>query len=116
MPFGKCLLILCVSAMVATAQSLSGSITDSTTQQPIAGVVVSLIDSTGGVLGRLLSGDRGVYHVPQAGSVRRLRLQRLGYRMREIRVPSSTENSIRLDIRLVALPSLLDPVETMSSS
>lgn len=119
MRFARPLLILsalCASATMATAQSLSGSITDSTTQQPIAGVVVSLLDSAGGVLGRLLTGDRGSYHVPQAASVRRLRLQRLGYRMRDIRVPSSTESTIRLDIRLVALPSLLDPVETMSSS
>jgi len=106
----------CATAAPLCAQSLAGSVTDSATRQPVAGVVISLLDSTDKVLGRLLTTDRGAYHVPQAAPVRKLRLQRLGYRMRDVRVPSSNESSIRLDVRLVALPSLLDPVETMSSS
>jgi hypothetical protein len=116
MRLARVALILCATAAPALGQTLAGSLTDSATRQPIAGAVITLLDSTGGVLGRLLTSDRGAYHVAQAAAVRRLRLQRLGYRMRDVRVPTSNESSIRLDIRLVALPSLLDPVETMASS
>src|ERR1041385_9479498 len=88
---------------VLPAQSLAGVVTDPATRRPIPGVVISLLDSTGRVLGRLLTGEAGTYRVTNATAVRRLRAQRLGYRAREIQLAQGLE---RLDIALLALPSL----------
>ena len=98
---------------VLPAQSLAGVVTDTATRRPIPGVVISLLDSTGRVLGRLLTGEAGTYRVTNATAVRRLRAQRLGYRAREIQLAQGLE---RLDIALLALPSLLEPVTVVSKS
>src|ERR1044071_3897475 len=83
------------------AQSLAGVVTDTATHRPIPGVVISLLDSTGRVLGRMLTGESGTYRITNATAVRRLRAQRLGYRAREVQLAQGRE---RLDIALLALP------------
>src|ERR1043165_151374 len=106
MRFSVVIAILLFSRLLP-AQSLTGVVTDTATRRPIPGVVISLLDSTGRVLGRMLTGEAGPYRVPNGTAVRGLRAQRLGYRAREIQLAQGLE---RLDISPLALPSLLEPV------
>jgi hypothetical protein len=82
----------------------------------IGGVVVSAIDSAGKPSARTLSAQDGRYRLIITGSVATLRLQRIGFRMRELGVTPSTDEAISLDIMLTRLPSLLDPVRVFGAA
>jgi hypothetical protein len=98
------------------AQLYQGVVRDTISLAPIAGVVVSVIDSTGKPFARTLSAQNGAYRLAVPSMTARLRVQRIGYRMREIRLVPSTEETATLDIALVALPSLLDPVRVIGAA
>jgi hypothetical protein len=110
-------LVLLVMAVVPLeAQLLQGVVRDSVARSAIGGAVVSAIDSLGRPLTRTLSNQDGVYRlvVPQAAA--RLRVQRIGFRMRELPFPSSAGLPPVLDIALLAVPSLLDPVRVVEAA
>ena len=45
------------------AQELRGTVTDSASAQPIPGVVLTLLDANGAVLGRNITNERGDYRI-----------------------------------------------------
>jgi hypothetical protein len=98
-----------------SGQSLHGTARDSVTRRPVSGLVVTLLDSSGATAGRLITNERGEYHVPAIGGVRRLRAQRLGFRMREITLPAFSGDTL-VDITVVQLPSLLEPVRVVANA
>jgi hypothetical protein len=108
--------LLILEAGVARAQLYQGVVRDSALRTPVAGVVVSAIDSGGKSVGRTLSRQDGQYRLVVPPATARLRLQRIGYRMREVPYTASMEEMVSLDFSLIALPSLLDPVRVFGAA
>jgi hypothetical protein len=112
----RALLLVCAAAVSAGAQDLSGVVRDSVTHRPIAGAVVTPRDSTGAALISQLSNERGEYRVASLGGARSLRIVRIGFEPRELTLPSGIEPGSRVDITLLALPSLLRPIRVVTNS
>ena len=103
-----------VSAQFALAQSPAGIVSDSSTRQPIAGAVVSLIDSAGTTIARFITNARGEYRFPEFTLGRRMRIVRMGYRPRDVRLPSPLSGSI--DVRMASIPMMLDQVTAVANT
>jgi hypothetical protein len=107
------LLVLLLLGRIALAQGLHGTARDSVTRRPVPGVVVTLLDSANGTLGRFITNERGEFRVPVIIGVHQLRAQRLGFRMREQTIPGRDST---VDIILAPLPSLLQPVRVTANA
>jgi len=102
------LLIVAVGRSIA-AQSFRGAVRDSASRQPIAGAVVMLLDSSGAVLRRNITDERGQYRITFSAGARMLRFIRIGLQPRELRVPPSPDFNAPFDVDML-------PVSTMLSS
>ena len=91
------------------AQELRGTVRDSTSQQPIPGAVLILLDSTGASVGRGITNDRGQFRVATGPTARQVKVQRIGFRPRLVAVPGNPAAGI--DITMIPLPSLLEPIQ-----
>ncbi len=98
------------------AQIYQGTVRDSVSAGLIPGVVISAVDSAGKPIFRTLSGQDGTYRLMVPAATARLRVQRIGYRLREIAITASAEETASLDVRLLALPSLLEPVRVFGTA
>ena len=94
---------------VSHAQELRGNVRDSTTQQPIPGAVVQLLDSAGRSLARGITNDRGQFRIVLAPRARQVQILRIGFRPRFVAVPAG--GSASLDVAMVPLASFLEPVQ-----
>ena len=110
------LALLTIVALPLEAQLLQGTVRDSVARSPIAGVVVSAVDSAGRPVGRTLTNQSGVYRLAVPAAAAGLRVQRIGFRMREVRLPASADDLSSMDIVLAAVPSLLDPVRVVGAA
>jgi hypothetical protein len=97
-------------ARFGQAQELRGVVRDSASRRPIAGAVLVLMDSSGATLGRNITNDRGAYRIALSPRIRRMQVLRIGFRPRDLRVPTIDTGVATLDVTLVALPTLLEPV------
>jgi hypothetical protein len=111
------LVMLVARGTMAHAQSgeLRGSIRESLTGQPLAGAVVSLLDSTQAVVQRLRSGANGQFRVQAPDHVRSIRVQRLGFSPREIPLTRSADTIAALEISMDRVPALLQRVEVRAN-
>ena len=91
------------------AQELRGVVRDSATQQPIPGAVLELQDASGRALGRGITNDRGQFRVSLLPAARQLRVVRIGFRPRIVPVPAAGASA--LDVAMMPLPSLLEPIQ-----
>jgi hypothetical protein len=91
----------------AAAQTLTGTVRDAASGQPIGGVVVEVLGATGAMQARGLTDVQGRYRVLLPGSAARARASRIGFRPRV--VPIASGQAV-LDLNLVALPNLLEPI------
>ena len=107
---------LTIAPAALQAQLYQGVARDSVARTPVAGVVISAVDSAGKPAARTLSALDGRYKLFVPPSATRLRVQRIGYRMREIPIRVSTEETVAFDLSLTPVPSLLDPVRVLGSS
>jgi hypothetical protein len=110
--------VLCGSLafpMSAAAQSPRGTVSDSASGQPVAGAVVSLIDSTGSTIARFITNARGEYRFPGFTLGRRMQVVRMGYRPRDIRLPMPVGDA-PIAVRMLAIPMMLDQVSAQASS
>src|SRR3954463_8885793 len=83
----------------AVAQQLSGVVRDSASARPIPGAVLLLKDSAGIVLGRNITNEQGRYTIALTSAIRRMRVQRIGFRPRELDVPSfAGTGTMNLDV------------------
>ncbi len=108
-------LLALVAASIAQSQEVRGSVRDSASRQPIAGAVLMLLDSSGSVLGRNISDERGQYRIALSSGIRRMRVQRIGFRRREVEIPPATNGIAQLDIAMMAIPMLLEPVRVSAN-
>ena len=100
----------------ARAQSLAGAVRDSVSAQPVAGAVVILLDSTGGIVTRTLTNERGEYRASLRDGVRTVRFVRIGFEPREISLPAHMPPEPRLDAAIFALPNIIQPVRVLANS
>src|SRR5688500_14228711 len=94
------------------AQSLRGTVRDSSSGLPIPGAVVTLLDSVGAVGGRTTTDDGGDFLATLLGNgVRTVRVVRLGFRPRTVRVPDARDGAIRIEVLLTSIPLSMQPVQ-----
>lgn len=98
-----------LAAANAVAQRVRGTLTDSSTREPVTGAVVTIADSTGRFLARGVAGADGRFDVPRFPSSKQIHVVRIGYRPIDASVPASDEV---LDLRMRAIASQLATVTT----
>ena len=103
-------------ASTAGAQFLTGTVRDSVARFPVPGVVVILLDSAGGTVARNLTNERGDYRVPLRAPARRVRFVRIGFTLLEVPLPPRADGATRLDVSILALPSLIQRVRVIANS
>jgi hypothetical protein len=108
------LAVACVHS--APAQLLSVTARDSASLTPLRGSVVLLLDSTGSVVARSLTGSSGQAQIPLLTTARRVRVLRIGYSPHEAPVPASADGIARLELVMSRLATLLTPVRIVGNS
>ena len=98
------------------AQNFRGAVRDSASNQPIAGAVVSLLDSAGALLGRNITNERGQYSVAYVRVARSMRVVRIGFLPRELRVRDSEAVDQSIDVVMVPFSAALAAVRIMDRS
>jgi hypothetical protein len=98
-----------LAAANALAQRVRGTLTDSSTREPVTGAVVTIADSTGRFLARGVAGADGRFDVPRFPSSKQIHVVRIGYRPIDASVPAGDEV---LDLRMRAIASQLATVTT----
>lgn len=106
----RSLVVLLLGAQAAYAQVVRGTVSDSTSRRPIPGAVLLLLDATGTVLGRNITNERGEYTIARTAVMQRARIQRIGFRPRELSLPAWSSQDVTLDVQMVAVPAFLEPV------
>jgi hypothetical protein len=98
-----------LAAANALAQRVRGTLTDSSTREPITGAVVTISDSAGRFLARGIAGADGRFDVPRFPASKQIHVVRIGYRPIDATVPAADE---LLDLRMRAIASQLATVTT----
>lgn len=111
----KALLAMFLLATPATAQVISGTVTDSASRQPIPGAVVQLLGAQGEERGRGLSDIRGAFLIRATGDVRTLRVVRIGFRPSIRSVATVPATGLHVDVALARIPAFLDPVRVIAA-
>jgi hypothetical protein len=100
-----------VAGRRASAQTLQGVVRDTAAHQPIGGAVLLVFDSAGNTVARNITDAAGAYRIPATSQMRRMRVLRIGFRPRELTLPSLTNGNVQVDVTMTALPTLLDAVQ-----
>lgn len=108
-------LVLSSVASPVPAQNLRGAVRDSVSHQPIAGAVVMLLDSTGALLGRNITNERGRYTVTYTRVASIMRVVRIGFLPRELRVQDSEAIDQPIDVVMVPFSAALAPVRIVDT-
>ncbi|MES2177936.1 MAG: carboxypeptidase regulatory-like domain-containing protein [Gemmatimonadota bacterium] len=99
----------------ASAQlPLRGTVRDSATGQPLAGVVLVISDAGRGA--RAITGENGRYSLPLATGAQKVQLLRIGFRSRTLDIPPSENERARFDITMARLPTMLEAVRAVSAN
>src|SRR5689334_5531342 len=102
---GLLIALVAVSAAItpAHAQRVRGTLTDSSTGEPVSGAVISVLDSAGQFLARTIADDKGRYAAPRLRGSRALHIVRIGYRPADARLGDDST----MDFRLAPIASRL---------
>src|SRR4051812_16103859 len=103
------LLLIALLHRTATAQRVTGVVRDSSTSRAVPGAVLTLVDSAGQMLSRIIAGPTGEFALPRLPGIRAVRIVRIGFGPRTITLPI---DAIRLDVSLVPLALSLDSLRT----
>ena len=109
-------LLLLATRERALAQELRGVVVDSTNRRPISGAVLVVLDSVGTTLARNITNERGLYRVELPQGARRLRALRIGYRLRELSLPLRTGDVTQVNVAMIAIPALLEPMRVSAAA
>lgn len=101
--------LLCCAAGSAQSQVLRGTVVDSAGRIPIIGAVVTLLDSGGANVARVIVSERGSFAMALPLTARTVRAVRIGFRPREIRIAPVQGNDIELTVAMLAIPTMLEP-------
>ena len=101
----------------AHGQQLRGVVRDSASRLVIPAAVVTLLDSSGSVVARTITTERGQFRVMLLrDAVPRLRIVRLGFRPTEVMVPAARDGAIDLDVAMAAIPFSLQSVQVTGNA
>ncbi|HUQ84188.1 MAG TPA: carboxypeptidase regulatory-like domain-containing protein [Gemmatimonadaceae bacterium] len=108
---GGCLASAALSAPLE-AQVIRGAVTERTTSSPVAGVLLSVLDSAGATVVQSLSDDKGAFEIRLPGAGRyTVDAKRIG--VRRLQLPQfaiSAGETRRVDIDVEPLPAVLSSV------
>jgi hypothetical protein len=93
------------------AQQVRGTVRESAAGQPIPGAVVFAYGDAQAVVGRALTDDQGRYRVVLSGTVRSIRVMRIGFRPSDVPVAEGVQD---IDVRLTIIPTLLERVQVVA--
>ena len=100
-----------MAATDARAQTLRGTVRDSSSGVPIPGAVVTLLDSAAGVAARTTTDGGGQFRAVLIGNgVRAVRVVRLGFRPRTVTLPAARDDVIRMDVPMTSIPMSMQSV------
>jgi hypothetical protein len=110
-------LLLAALAVSVRAQGVHGLVHDSASHQPIPGAVVMVLDSAGTTLVRNITDETGAYRLALAGtSARLVRVVRIGFQPRDVRMPPPAGGDVSLDINMLRAPTMLAGVRVEGES
>jgi len=98
------------------AQELRGTVVESSSRQPVRGAVLSVLDSTGAVIARTITNERGEYRVVWTRNIRRMRVVRIGFRPTEVAVAEPSDATARLDVAMVPIATFLEQVRVSAKA
>ena len=98
------------------AQTLHGAVRDSASHEPVPGAVVMLLDSSGTVLSRNITDERGQYRVAVPDRARLLRVVRIGFLPRETNVPTPADRAAPLDVGMMPFRTTLAAIRVTEKS
>ncbi|HEY4218781.1 MAG TPA: carboxypeptidase-like regulatory domain-containing protein [Gemmatimonadaceae bacterium] len=98
------------------AQTIHGTVRDSATREPIPGAVLLFMDARSEAVARALSDERGSYRVPALPEMQRIRVVRIGFRPRDLTLPSDISGDVTIDVAMSPIPTLLEPVHVSSGA
>src|SRR5687768_8972555 len=96
------------------AQQVRGTVRDSTTGLPIAGAVITTMDSLDRVGRRSVTNERGSYFVTATGA-RRLRIVRLGFRPVDVDL-AQRDLASTIDVIMARIPYQLQQVRVVAGA
>jgi carboxypeptidase family protein len=97
---------------VAIAQRVHGTVRDSVSALPVPGVVLTLLDSAGGIAARTISDERGQYAMPLSRAVARMRAVRIGFQPRDRALARrAIDQDVALDFAMARIPALLERID-----
>ncbi len=115
-PFFAGTVALALESAALGAQTLRGTVRDSTSGLPIAGAVVSFLDGSRAVAGRTITDERGRYRATLLDTcARSVRVIRLGFRPVDLSIPSMRLHGITLDVVMTRIPFHLQPVQVVAA-
>lgn len=109
-------IVLAAAGSSLAAQTLRGVVRDSASLAPVAGAVVMLLDSSGAVLRRNMSDERGRYGITLTAAARTLRFIRIGLQPREISLSSAPDPNAPLDVSMLPATTTLSAVRVAEQS
>ena len=98
-----------VALGTAQAQRVRGIVRDAATMTPLAGVVVTLVDTSGATISRTIANGEGRFGFEAASRAAHLRLIRIGYEPRDFGLPARADTV--LQFAMVRIPPMLTPVQ-----
>lgn len=109
---GLVILSVAVSAPLQS-QQLRGVVRDSAASVPLAGAVVTELDSAGATVARAITDAGGRFSIVVAPRAASLRLIRIGYRPREVALPA--DGAVEFRLSMERLPPILDAVKVVGN-
>jgi carboxypeptidase family protein len=113
-------LLVIATAITATnlaAQTLRGTVRDSSSGIPIAGAVVTLLDATASIAARTMTDEGGRFRaVLTADGVRSVRVVRLGFRPRTVSLPGAKDGVIQVDVAMTSIPMSMQSINVSAGT
>lgn len=105
--------VLAGAARTATAQHISGTVRDNVSHNPVAGAILTTLDTSGIVVARATADAHGRFTISRGPAVTRLRAIHIGFAPTSIDFGAAPRDT-SLDVALVHLPPMLGTVVATS--
>jgi hypothetical protein len=104
-----------LAASAQGAGQVRGVVRDSASGGPVAGAVVVAYGDGRGAVARTLTDEAGRYRLVPTAAPQSLRVMRIGFRPREVMVPTGGPDRV-LDVVLTTIPTLLERVQVVAGA
>ncbi len=100
-------LLCCMIPGALFAQRVQGVLHDSTSNQPLSGAVVAVIDSAGTLTARTIANGAGAFTLSLGPTAARLHVLRIGYVPRDVQLPAGRRGSVSVSFSMLRIPPIL---------